>query len=61
MIHNSNVQTRNLEKSLGVLGIQKDEIEQIIKNKTIPEELNFSEGPKPYWGGYYGTISAYNF
>ena len=49
---------------INTLGINSNDIENIIEKCSITEEnvhLSTSSGPGPYCGGYYGSISIKDF
>lgn len=45
-----------------MLGLSAKDINKILENRIIKAEtINLDTGPKPYGGGFYGSISIYDF
>ena len=64
MTQNNNIKTRKLNKLISTLGINANNIENIIEKCSITEEnihFSTSSGPFPYYGGYYGSSSIKDF
>lgn len=62
MLQNSNIKRMELNQLINMLGLNNDDLNNIIRNNSITKEQNYlSMGPKPYCGGYYGTISIKEF
>jgi hypothetical protein len=44
------------------LGLSIQDIDEVLENRfTKLESTNLDTGPKPYGGGFYGSISIYDF
>jgi len=62
MLQNNNIKQEELNQLINALGMNNDEMNKIIRDNSIIKEQNYlSMGPKPYWCGYYGTISIEEF
>ncbi len=62
MLQNDNIKRMELNQLINMLGMNNDDLNNIVRNNSIIKEQNyFSMGPKPYWCGYYGTISIEEF
>ena len=62
MLQYSNIKCEELSQLINALGMNSDDINNILRDKSSIKEQNFlSMGPKPYCGGYYGTISIEKF
>lgn len=62
MLQNSNIKHEELSQLINVLGMNNEDMNNIIRDNTIIKNQNYlSMGPKPYWCGYYGTISIKDF
>jgi hypothetical protein len=45
-----------------MLGLSTQDINEVLENRfTKAESTNIDTGPKPYGGGFYGSISIYDF
>lgn len=62
MLQNNNIKQEELNQLINALGMNNDDMNNIIRDNSIIKEKNYlSMGPKPYWCGYYGTISFEEF
>ena len=62
MLQNSNIKLEELSQLINALGMNNEDMNSIIRDNSIIKEQNYlSMGPKPYWCGYYGTISIEEF
>ena len=64
MTQNSNIKFGKINKLVITLGINANDIENIIEKCSITEEnihFSTSSGPFPYYGGYYGSSSIKDF
>lgn len=64
MSQDSNILGEKINVLLETLGMQKEDIKNIIYKKPFPEQLYCTKGPwidDPYWASYYGTISIKDF
>lgn len=64
MTQNVDVKIGNINELIRTLGINPDDMENIIEKCSITQEnihLSTSLGPGPYCGGYYGSISIKDF
>ena len=51
-----------INRAIKLLGLNKKEVEHILKNNSVRNEIIlWSNGPNPYDGAYYGTISINDF
>ena len=61
MSHNTKTKGHELDRAIKMLGLNKKEVDHIIRDNTIREEnILFSGGPM-YCSSYYGTISIKDF
>ena len=62
MLQNNNIKRMELNQLIETLGMNNNDVTNIIRNNSITKEHNYlAMGPKPYWCGYYGTISIEEF
>jgi hypothetical protein len=62
MLQNSNIKHEELNQLINALGMNNEDMNDIIRDNSIIKNQNYlSMGPKPYWCGYYGTISIEDF
>jgi len=62
MLQNSNIKLEELSQLINALGMNNEDMNDIIRDNSIIKNQNYlSMGPKPYWCGYYGTISIEDF
>ncbi len=61
MSHNNKIIGQKLDRAIKKLGLNKKEVDHIIRDNTRREEnILFSDGPM-YCSSYYGTISIKDF
>lgn len=62
MPHNSNIELGELNELIDMLGMNNDDVKDILVNRSVIKEQTYlSIGPKPYWADYYGSISIKDF
>ena len=62
MPQNSNIELGELNELINTLGMNRNDVNNIMANSSITEEQNnISAGPNPYYSSYYGTISIKDF
>ena len=61
MPQNSNIVIGELNELTNMLGMNNDDVTNILVKSSLKEYTNLSMGPKPYYCSYYGTISIKDF
>ena len=51
----------NIYKAGQLVGLNKNDISTLLKEKSLKIEQSYYLGPKPYPGGFYSTISIKSF
>jgi len=59
MLHGDKMERKHLNQLAHTLGI--DNIDAVLTTQQPPQPPHTTMGPKPYWGGYYGSVSIHDF
>ena len=62
MPQNSNIELGELNELINTLGMNRNDVDNIMTNSSTKEERNnLSAGPTMYTCSYYGTVSIKDF